>query len=321
MKRNRKIRNLGNNCDLLRLLDRVKDFFLTFYQYIIRVANLRELLPIYTDQQSRFLVLDDMLVHYKEEGEGRPIVLLHGAFSSMHTYDAWAKQLRQHYRVIRLDLMGFGLTGANSSGDYTIGNHVRILRDFLNRLEIDTCDLVGSSLGGWISWEFAYRYPNRVRKLVLIDSAGFLEEDAIPLPFKLAQSRLAPHLLKYIIRRSVLELFVKQVFFDTDKATESIITRYYDLFTREGNSDALVQFVTSPFQDNTNFLQDIQHPTLVLWGAEDAWIPVEHAYRFRDSMPNATLKIYPRVGHIPMEEIPYDSLIDLVDFLEYPDAP
>ncbi len=282
------------------------------------MATLRELLPLYTNQDSRFLVIDDLLVHYKDQGQGQTIVLLHGAFSSMHTYDAWTEQLIAHYRVIRLDLMGFGLTGGNSSGDYTMGNHIRVLREFLNRLGVEQCDLVGSSLGGWITWEFAYRYPKQVRKMVLIDAAGFLEEDAIPLPFKLAQSRLAPHLLKYIIRRSVLELFVRQVFFDPSKATGAVVTRYYDLFTREGNNEALLQFVASPFQDNSHFLREIKQPTLVLWGAEDAWIPVEHAYRFRDSLPHATLTIYPKVGHIPMEEAPYDSLVDLVDFLELP---
>lgn len=282
------------------------------------MATLKELLPLYTDKDSRFMVIDDFLLHYKDVGEGHPLILIHGAFSSLHTYDAWATELEKSYRVIRLDLMGFGLTGSNSSGDYTMTNHLRILSEVLDRLDIEFCDLIGSSLGGWISWEFAYHYPERVRKLVLVDAAGFLEEDAIPLPFKLAQSRLAPHFFKYIIRRSVLELFVRQVFFDPAKATEKVIDRYFDLFTREGNSGALIHLVTAPFEDNAHYLEEIQQPTLVLWGAEDAWIPVEHAYRFRDSMPNATLTIYPKVGHIPMEEIPEQSLADLVEFLELP---
>ncbi|MGH1336745.1 MAG: alpha/beta fold hydrolase [Aureispira sp.] len=282
------------------------------------MATLKELLPRYTDQDSRFLVIEDSFLHYKDVGQGPVLVLLHGAFSSLHTYDAWATNLEQHYRVVRLDLMGFGLTGAKNSNDYSMKNQLRVLKEFLDRLEIDRCTLVGSSLGGWISWEFAYAHPNRINKLILINSAGFLEEDAIPLPFKLAQSRLAPHLLKYIIRRSVLELFVKQVFFDSKKATEAVVTRYFDLFTREGNSEALLHLVNAPFLDHSSYLTTIQQPTLILWGAEDAWIPVAHAYRFRDSMPNAQLIIYPKVGHIPMEEVPERSLADVLHFLALP---
>lgn len=282
------------------------------------MATLQQLLPLYTDQDSRFMVIDNTLVHYKDVGEGKVLVLLHGAFSSLHTYDAWAMHLEQQYRVIRLDLMGFGLTGANSSNNYSIEHHIRVLHELLDRLSISFCTLIGSSLGGWIAWEYAYQYPQQIEKLILVNAAGFLEEDAIPLPFKLAQSRLAPHLFKYIIRRSVLELFVRQVFFDTSKATEEVVTRYFDLFTREGNSQALIHLVTTPFVDNSHLLTQIEQPTLVLWGAEDAWIPVEHAYRFRDNMPHATLTIYPKVGHIPMEEIPEQSLVEVMDFLELP---
>ena len=282
------------------------------------MATLQELLPLYTDRYSRFLVIDDVLVHYKDVGQGPAVVLIHGAFSSLHTYDAWAAKLEKQYRVIRLDLMGFGLTGPNKSNDYSIKNHIRVLKKVLMRLGVESCCMAGSSLGGWITWEFAYAHPNLVQKIVLIDSAGFIEEEAIPLPFRLAQSRLAPRMIKYIVRRSILEIFVKQVFFDVQKVTEEVIDRYFDLFARDGNGEALIHLVGTSFKDHSHFLKKIQQPTLILWGAEDAWIPVEHAYRFRDNMPNSKLIVYPKVGHIPMEEIPQKSLMDLTDFLEAP---
>jgi pimeloyl-ACP methyl ester carboxylesterase len=78
--------------------------------------------------------------------------------------------------------------------------------------------------------------------------------------------------------------------------------------------------VGTSFKDHSHFLKKIQQPTLILWGAEDAWIPVEHAYRFRDQIPNSKLIVYPKVGHIPMEEIPQKSLMDLTDFLEKSEA-
>ena len=70
-----------------------------------------DILMKYTNQHSRFVVLNGAMVHYRDEGNGYPIIMLHGAFSSLHTYNAWAEELKQDFRVIRYDLLGFGLTG------------------------------------------------------------------------------------------------------------------------------------------------------------------------------------------------------------------
>ncbi|MBL4649666.1 MAG: alpha/beta hydrolase [Aureispira sp.] len=257
-----------------------------------------------------------MFVHYRDQGEGEPIVLLHGAFSSLHTFNDWSKILQKHYRVISLDLMGFGLTGPNKTGDYTIGNHIRVLKRFFNILGLKKVHLVGSSLGGWLAWEFTYRYPQRINKLVLVDSAGFLDKENMPLPFKLAQSPLAGRVLKYIVRKSILEQFVKQVYYDISKINTKLVDRYFDLFTREGNSQALVDLVNAPFQENTDFLSQIEHPTLIMWGREDAWIGAINAYLFDKMLPNSELIIYEEVGHLPMEEIPMRSGEDLMAFLK-----
>lgn len=280
------------------------------------MGTFKELLFKYTTDSSRFLVIDDMMVHYRDEGQGEVILLIHGAFSSLHTYNSWAEALQKKYRVVRLDLMGFGLTGPNSTDDYTMGNHVRVLKQFLNILNISHCHIAGSSLGGWIAWEFTYRYPQRVNKLILISAAGFIEKESMPLPIKLAQSRLAGRVLKYVVRKSILEQFVKQVYYDASKINQKLIDRYFDLFTREGNKEAFIKLVNSPFQDNTNFLQKINQQTLVMWGKEDTWAPIAHAHLFHQLLPNSTLKIFDKVGHLPMEEIPIESIKEVFTFLE-----
>ncbi|MCP4440946.1 MAG: alpha/beta hydrolase [Aureispira sp.] len=280
------------------------------------MASLKELLFKYTTPSSRFVPIDNILVHYRDEGEGEPILLLHGAFSSLHTFNSWAKQLQKQYRVIRLDLMGFGLTGPNDTSDYSIENHVRVLKTFVNMLGLKEFNIAGSSLGGWLSWEFASRYPQRIKKMVLIDSAGFLEEENIPLPFKLARTPVFGRVIKYVVRRAVLEQFVKQVYYKTAKITTALVDRYYDLFTREGNTDAFLKLVNTAYVDNTQILKTLDIPTLILWGREDMWIPVHNAYRFHSLIPKSHIRIYPQVGHLPMEEISEESLQDLVDFLE-----
>lgn len=276
---------------------------------------MRDLLFKYTNRNSRFLVVDNTLMHYRDEGSGEVLVMLHGAFSSLHTFNPWVRLLKDKYRIVRLDLMGFGLTGPNENGDYSIPNHIRVLKKFLNILEINKCTLVGSSLGGWIAWEFCLRYPQRVHRLALIDSAGFLNEDNIPLPFKLAKAPIFGRVIRYVVRRGVLEQFVKQVYYDSAKVNTSLVDRYYDLFAREGNSDAFIKLVNTKHKDNTHNLRRINQPTLVLWGEEDSWIPVTTALLFKDALPQAKVKIYPDVGHIPMEEIPEQSVNDFLEFL------
>ncbi len=278
--------------------------------------QLKDLLFKYTTDHSRFLVIDHMMIHYRDEGQGPTILLLHGAFSSLHTFNEWNKILKNKYRVVRLDLMGFGLTGPNDNGDYSMENFIRVLKSFVQILGLDQIHLGGSSLGGWLAWEFAYRFPKKVDKLILINAAGFLEEENIPLPFKLARTPIFNQMIKYVVKKTIIEQFVKQVYFDSSKVNEAIINRYYELFSREGNPEAFLKMASTVFSDDSGHLHHIHNKTLIMWGREDMWIPVHNAYRFHKMLLHSKVKIYPEVGHIPMEEIPEISANDVIQFLE-----
>jgi pimeloyl-ACP methyl ester carboxylesterase len=279
-------------------------------------VQLKDLLFKYTTDHSRFLVIDHMMIHYRDEGQGPTILLLHGAFSSLHTFNEWNKILKNKYRVVRLDLMGFGLTGPNDNGDYSMENFIRVLKSFVQILGLDQIHLGGSSLGGWLAWEFAYRFPKKVDKLILINAAGFLEEENIPLPFKLARTPIFNQMIKYVVKKTIIEQFVKQVYFDSSKVNEAIINRYYELFSREGNPEAFLKMASTVFSDDSGHLHHIHNKTLIMWGREDMWIPVHNAYRFHKMLLHSKVKIYPEVGHIPMEEIPEISANDVIQFLE-----
>ncbi len=277
-----------------------------------------ELLRKYANEHSRFLVVDGAMIHYRDEGEGFPLVLLHGAFSSLHTFDAWTEQLRDTFRVIRYDLPGFGLTGPTPEQQYSMPRHLYYLETILDRLGVEECYLAGSSLGGWIAWEFALRHPERVRKLILIAAAGFLDERSIPLPFKLARVPFANHTIRYVVRRQVLEYFLREVYADPSRITPRLVDRYFDLFTREGNPEAFVRLVNGRVKDNTRHLREIRCPTLIQWGREDRWQPLENAYRFHREIPDTHLIIYEGVGHVPMEESPLITARDARQFLRTP---
>ena len=270
----------------------------------------------YANEHSRFLVMENSLVHYRVEGKGFPLFLLHGAFSSLHTYDEWTVQLSKYYQVIRVDLPGFGLSGSRADHDYSMKGYLRFIDAFLDRIQVKQCHMVGSSLGGWLTWEYVLRNPKRVKNLILIGSAGFLENKNVPLPFKMARTPFLNKVIKYAVKRNILEQFVRQVYSDQSKVTEALVERYYDLFSREGNPEAFLALANGKYKDNTRNLKKIKSPTLILWGEEDAWLPLENAYKFQDGIPKSKLIIYEHVGHIPMEEIPQISAKDARAFLK-----
>ncbi|MCS6834060.1 MAG: alpha/beta hydrolase, partial [Flammeovirgaceae bacterium] len=184
------------------------------------------LLEKYTNEHSRFLVIGRNLVHYRVEGEGFPILLIHGAFSSLHTFDEWTKELSQTYKVIRLDLPGFGLTGPLAENKYSIQHTVQFIHKFLNILRIEELHVAGNSLGGWLAWEYALLHPDRVKKLILIDSAGFLDLRSIPAPFRMARTPFVNRVVKYAISKSMLEEFVKEVYYNKSKVSVELVNRY-----------------------------------------------------------------------------------------------
>ncbi|MEL6591980.1 MAG: alpha/beta hydrolase [Bacteroidota bacterium] len=275
----------------------------------------------YTNQHSRFLEIDHALVHYRDEGQGPPILLLHGTFASLHTFDGWVTQLKTDYRLIRLDLPGFGLSEVTEDHVYSMSRYLHIIETLLNELGMDRVSIAGNSLGGWLAWEFALDYPERVERLVLIDAAGVEIHRHIPLPVRLARLPFAKKFAPLFINRPTIKHFIREVYADPSRITPEVIDRYYELFAREGNPEAFLTIVNSKFEDRADQLPKIDVPTLIIWGEQDNWLPLSNAYHFLNVMPNAKLIIYEDLGHIPMEEAPEETAQDLDEFMietQYP---
>jgi len=282
------------------------------------MLRLNQLIRKYSNHQSLFKPIDGLLVHFRDEGNanGTPILLLHGAFSSLHTWDGWVREMKKDYRLIRFDLPGFGLTGPTEENKYSVEIYMNFINEFLDTFKIKKVVIVGNSLGGWMSWEFAWRFPEKVIKLILIDSAGYFHNRAIPLPFKMARLPLGGALMGISTPRNIFVRLVQEVYGDKSKVTDNLVDRYYDPFLRIGNREAFIAIAKSNYTDNTKKLKEIKTETLILWGSEDAWIPVEFAHRFVNEIPNSRLIIYEGVGHVPMEENSVMTAEDAVDFIK-----
>jgi pimeloyl-ACP methyl ester carboxylesterase len=179
----------------------------------------------------------------------------------------------------------------------------------LDSLKVPLVDIAGNSLGGHIAWYTALRHPDRVRKLVLIDAVGYpLNKSDRPIGFVLAGIPVLRNVLTYITPRSVVEQSVLDVYADDSRVTEELVDRYFDLTLRPGNRQAFIDR-SRPFDVDSAYtrISSIVHPTLILWGAEDYFVPLSMAREFERDLSNDTLVIVPNTGHVPMEELPAET--------------
>lgn len=270
---------------------------------------------------STFIDISGMKVHIRDEGpkdDLSPIVMIHGTSSSLHTWQGWAQELKKQRRVITFDLPGFGLTGPSPDQDYTIKNYVRFVTAMLDKLSVQRCVLIGNSFGGLISCATALAIPDRVQKLILVDSAGCPEEDSssVPIAFWLAETPLINQLMELTLPRSFIESSVRDVYGNPNKVTPEIVDRYFELTLREGNRHALVQmFEQSISEVMIDQIHKLKQPTLILWGGRDGLIPPDQAEQFHHEIAGSRVVIFDDLGHVPQEEDPVRTVASVKEFL------
>ena len=286
-----------------------------------RDIPLEELKIKYAKAPSSFITVDGMGVHYREEGISKadiPIILIHGTGSSLHTFNDWVSRLKANYSVIRMDLPGHGLTGPFPDRDYSIEAYVKFINHFLDKKGIEKCIIGGNSLGGHIAWQFTATHPDRVKKLILIDAAGYPNESkSTPLAFKVAKMPVIKNIFTFITPKAIARKSVENVYANKSKVTTELATRYFELTLRPGNRQAFVDRLSAESKPSPyHLISHISQPTLILWGDQDLLIPIENAKLFQKDIPNNTLVILENTGHVPMEENPSQSLEAVLKFLE-----
>ena len=295
-------------------------FFLTLGILLLGVFSVsqdksfEELAPKYAASPSKFMEVKGLKIHYRDQGKGYPIVLIHGTGASLHTWDEWTEELIKNYRVIRLDLPAYGLTGQDPEKRYSSLDYINLLDAFLDQLGVKEFHLGGNSLGGLVSWLYSSYHDQKVNKLLLLNPSGF-PFDSTPMVIKLAKIPILNLFIRYITPKSFVKKNLKEVYYNDDLITNKTIDRYYDLTLFEGNRDAFIDRSLIEREDYTNRLSLIQSPALVIWGENDEWIPVEDSEKFKAHLNNIKVVIMPKTGHIPMEERPKESVAIALDFL------
>jgi pimeloyl-ACP methyl ester carboxylesterase len=252
--------------------------------------------------------------------DGPVVIMLHGFGASLETWEPWARRLSAHYRVIRFDLPGFGLTGPDPTGNYSDARAVALLAGLMDQLGVARASLIGNSLGGRIAWTFAAAHPQRVDRLVLVSPDGFASPG-----FDYGKAPTVPPtmtLLPYVMPRALLRMNLAVAYGRPKALTDAVLSRYRDLMLAPGVRRAiLARTAQVKLVDPAPILATIEAPTLLLWGEKDGMIPIGNAADYLRDLPHATLVRLPGLGHVPFEEAPDMSLAPVERFLAGEPAP
>ncbi len=260
---------------------------------------------------SDFVEVKGQLVHLRDEGprnDPLPIVLLHGAAASLHTWEGWAAALRGQRRVITFDLPGFGLTGPFAGqypiDDYSRAAHTRFVRDLLDTLHLDRYVIGGNGLGGEVAWQVAAAAPERARALILVASALEPVPAATePLALTLARLPVIGAVGEWILPRALVASSLQASYGDPARVTAAQIDRYFELTLRSGNRAALRTWLQTPAPTRTaSRIPSTRRPTLILWGARDRLLPVAAAGQLHHTIVGSRMQVFDDLGSLPQEE-------------------
>jgi pimeloyl-ACP methyl ester carboxylesterase len=264
-------------------------------------------------------------VQFTIAGQGPPVVLIHGVAGRASQWDQIVELLADTHTVLAPDLLGHG-ESAKPRGDYSLGAHASGIRDLLVGLNIQRASIVGHSLGGGIAMQFAYQFPERCERLVLVSSGGLGEsvhpllraatlpgsEFVLPLlahPRVVDVASLVPRALGRIGLRSRPDL--------TEMARG-----YQSLSNAEARSAFIhtLRSVIDPTGQRINGSDRLylasQMPSLIIWGRRDRIIPVEHAQPAHEGMPGSRLEVFDDAGHFPHLDEPLRFARTLEDFFD-----
>ncbi len=270
----------------------------------------------------RHVTIHGHSVGYRRAGSGEAVVLIHGLAGNSRTWKDVMPALSRSYDVIAPDLLGHG-ESAKPMGDYSLGAHASGLRDLLAVLDVPRASIVGHSFGGGVAMQLAYQHPELCDRLVLVASGGLGREVSwllrmLTLP---GAEQLMPFAFPRFVadRGSDVSRFLRQRGLSAPRLGE--MWRAYTSLAGAENRRAFLRTIrtvidvsgqTISAHDRLYLAAHI--PTMIVWGDQDAIIPVSHAYAAHEAIPGSRLEILHGVGHFPHTEAPDQLLEALLDF-------
>jgi pimeloyl-ACP methyl ester carboxylesterase len=240
-------------------------------------------------------------INYEVEGEGKNVILLHGWLASLETMKPIANNLKKHFRVYNVDIIGFGKSDLPKQPLHTddFGN---FLNDFIKALNIENPILIGHSNGGRMIINYAGRKLGNINKIVLIDSAGIKPKRKLSYYIKIYTFKILKKLIPNTEKTKKLRNKVLNKFGSTDyKNSPEVLRKTMSNIVNE---------------DLKSILPNIQAPTLLVWGTNDTATPISDAKIMEKLIPNAGLVKYDGAGHFSYLDCLPNFLIVLDEFFK-----
>jgi pimeloyl-ACP methyl ester carboxylesterase len=254
-------------------------------------------------------------------GSGDPILCLHGLGASLFSWRNFIAPFSKTNKLILVDFTGSGKSPKPRGADYSIQGKADEIYNLILEENLSNLTLIGNSLGGVIALMVAIRLgeqnPNRLSKLVLIDSAG--DKNEIPSHLNLLRSVLGKPIVYLTPCKLAARMTLRMCYYDRKKTTREQVAAYAGPIAGSGGKHALLQTARQCIPPNADDilakLTTITVPTLILWGREDKVTPLKIAELLHQAIPNSTLEIIERCGHVPQEEKPDETVARVSRFL------
>ncbi|HXQ59574.1 MAG TPA: alpha/beta hydrolase [Acidimicrobiales bacterium] len=258
-------------------------------------------------------------------GQGPPLLLIHGIGDSSSTWLPVVESFAGDHRVIAPDLLGHGLSD-KPRADYSVAAYANGMRDLLSVLDIDRVTVVGHSLGGGVAAQFGYTFPERCERLVLVGTGGIARSVSVLLRLAAAPNAdlfmptFGSPVFKFGARMAAHGLRILGT--DLGRDTEEIL-KVFDALPDAASRRAILRTLRSGVDWRGQVITMLDRaylaegmPTLLLWGAHDAIIPVEHAYLAAEALPGSRLEIFEDAGHFPHRSDPERFVSVVRSFLD-----
>lgn len=253
----------------------------------------------------QYIIKEHEKFRFIEEGEGEPLVLLHGLFGALSNFKDLIEAFRQHYKVVVPMLPLFELDLLHTS----VGGLAKFVHRFLEARNYKAIHLLGNSLGGHVALVYLLKHPERTKSLILTGSSGLFESamgDSYP-------------------KRGDYEYIKKKTevtFYDPATATKELVDEVFEITRNRIKVIKIIALAKSAIRNNLgDELAGIKQPTLLIWGANDAVTPPFVAQEFNKLLPNSELHFIDKCGHAPMMEQPDEFNVILYKFLKKLAAP
>lgn len=319
MKKNRFVRGFG--IILLAIF-----VILSVGPFLIPVPPLENTVPAESlaEEDSLFIEVNGVNVHYKKAGDGEPVfILLHGFGASIFSWREVMQPLAEFGTVIAYDRPAFGLTERpmewEGENPYGQDAQVELVIGLMDALGIEKATLVGNSAGGTVSMLAALKYPQRVTSLILVDPAVYAGGGAPawirPLLGTPQMRHIGPLFARQLQEQGTE--FIKTAWHDPSKITPEIFEGYQKPLQVE-NWDKALWYLTLSSRESglAERVGEFKLPVLVITGDDDRIVPTEQSVRLAGEIQNAELVVISQCGHLPHEECPAEFMQAVADFLK-----